>query len=337
MPEREIDKMRQQLRDFAAHEFFHIVTPLSVHSEEIDHFDFNDPNMSKHLWMYEGVTEYFAGNVQVKYGLITQQEYLNILRSKMINADQFQDSISFTDLSKFTIGKYASQYGNVYQKGALIGMCLDIRLRDLSDGKYGLQNLMEELAKKYGKSRPFNDDELFATIEQLTFPEIGEFFRLYVEGPNQLPLKEIFKSVGINYERENPGTEFNIGFSPPAIRVVNLDSKVKLSIGNIKGLTKQGELLGLKEGDVLLRINNEEIPDPGPGIVDFFNAAAARLHEGDSISYSILRKDQVGEFQLVELKAKVIEMEIIEHHVLGFNDACTSEELLLRKSWLESQ
>jgi predicted metalloprotease with PDZ domain len=67
MPEMTIEEMKQQLRDFAAHEFFHIVTPLTVHSEEIGDFDFNDPKMSQHLWMYEGVTEYFAGNVQVQY------------------------------------------------------------------------------------------------------------------------------------------------------------------------------------------------------------------------------------------------------------------------------
>jgi predicted metalloprotease with PDZ domain len=40
------------------HEFFHIVTH-SIHSKEIQDFDYNDPKMSEHLWMYEGVTEYF--------------------------------------------------------------------------------------------------------------------------------------------------------------------------------------------------------------------------------------------------------------------------------------
>ena len=53
-----------------SHEFFHIVTPLSVHSEEIHSFDFNQPNMSKHLWMYEGITEYFANLFQVNQILL---------------------------------------------------------------------------------------------------------------------------------------------------------------------------------------------------------------------------------------------------------------------------
>ena len=90
MPERTIDEMNQQLRDFAAHEFFHIVTPLTIHSEEIHNFDFNDPKMSKHLWLYEGVTEYFAGNVQVKYDLIDQDQYFDMIREKILTAEGFQ-------------------------------------------------------------------------------------------------------------------------------------------------------------------------------------------------------------------------------------------------------
>ncbi|MGC4020466.1 MAG: hypothetical protein QM734_00230 [Cyclobacteriaceae bacterium] len=130
MPEQTIDQTKQQLRDFAAHEFFHIVTPLTIHSEEIQFFDFNDPKMSKHLWLYEGVTEYFAGNCQVKYGLITPQQYVKVIQQKMLARSNFRDDVAFTDISKFTLDKYPDQYGNVYQKGALIGMCLDIKLRN---------------------------------------------------------------------------------------------------------------------------------------------------------------------------------------------------------------
>jgi predicted metalloprotease with PDZ domain len=48
------------MKDVVSHEFFHIVTPLTIHSKEIHYFDYNSPKMSEHLWMYEGVTEYFA-------------------------------------------------------------------------------------------------------------------------------------------------------------------------------------------------------------------------------------------------------------------------------------
>ncbi len=71
----------------------------------------------------------------------------------MVTSDQFLNDVPFTDISKFTLDKYHDQYYNVYQKGALIGMCLDIKLRKLSGGKYGVQNLMLDLSKKYGKEK----------------------------------------------------------------------------------------------------------------------------------------------------------------------------------------
>ena len=110
MPEQTIEQVASQLRDIAAHEFFHIVTPLTIHSEQIHQFDFNDPKMSKHLWLYEGVTEYFAGNVQIKYGLISEAEYLEDMRQKMAMADNYLDDVPFTDISQFTLEKYQDQY-----------------------------------------------------------------------------------------------------------------------------------------------------------------------------------------------------------------------------------
>ena len=101
MRNRPINTMQALFNRFAAHEFFHIVTPLNIHSQEIHQFDFNEPQMSKHLWLYEGITEFFAGNVQVKYDLMSTEEYFQSLQGKMNNATSvFDDHLPFTDLSK---------------------------------------------------------------------------------------------------------------------------------------------------------------------------------------------------------------------------------------------
>ncbi|MEM9897006.1 MAG: peptidase M61, partial [Bacteroidota bacterium] len=66
LPEQNAANIGQIVRDVAAHEFLHIVTPLNIHSEEIHNFDYINPQLSEHLWLYEGVTEYSAQLVQVK-------------------------------------------------------------------------------------------------------------------------------------------------------------------------------------------------------------------------------------------------------------------------------
>lgn len=335
MPEMGIAEMNQSLRDMAAHEFFHIVTPLNIHSEEIENFDFNDPKMSQHLWMYEGVTEYFAGNVQVKYGLVAPEEYLQMLQEKMIYSDQFKNDLPFTELSKFTLDKYHDQYDNVYQKGALIGLCLDIKLRQLSQGKYGLRDLMLDLSKKFGKSKAFKDEELFDEITKMTYPEIGDFFNKYVKGSEPLPLEEVLDAVGIMYMEEQKFMDYTLGIGNADIGVTQIDNKPKLQIATEDNLNPLGKTLGFKKGDVLIKINGDAVPELGPELGMFIQSKMMALPTSDSISYTVLRKDENGELKETELSAPVTQVELSRKHLLAFNPDATAEQLALRDAWLK--
>jgi hypothetical protein len=334
MPEATIDQTRQQLRDFAAHEFFHIVTPLTIHSEEIHQFDFNDPKMSKHLWLYEGVTEYFAGSVQVKYGLISQQQYLANMRQKMVTASNFLDDVPFTDISKFTLDKYQNQYFNVYQKGALIGLCLDIKLRKLSGGKYGMQNLISDLSKKYGKAQAFKDEELFDQITALTYPEIGEFLKRYVGGPEALPFAEIFESVGISYIPEQTSMDFTTGLENKALKIIPRDGKPMIGIGDPTALNDQGKVMNFLAGDIILKINGELMPDLGPELQGFFEKQKQSMKEGAILSFTVLRANENNELKEVNLEGPVKKIERKRKHNLEINLNATPEQVALRESWL---
>jgi len=335
MPEATIEDMNQQLRDFAAHEFFHIVTPLTVHSREIDDFDFNDPKMSQHLWMYEGVTEYFAGNVQVKYGLISPEEYLMVLREKMITADQFKNDVPFTDISKFTLDKYHDQYYNVYQKGALIGLCLDIRLRSLSGGKYGLRNLLLDLSKRYGKNKAFDDNELFDVITKMTYPEIGDFFTKYVKGTEHLPLEEDLARVGVEYKEEMMYDDYSLGISQNNVGITQVDGKPRLQIASAEGMNAVGKALGFKDGDVLAKINGETVPDLGPELGAFIQRQNESLETRKTLSYTVLRKDATGTMKETELSTPVQKIQLAQRHLLQFNPEATPAQLALRDAWLK--
>jgi predicted metalloprotease with PDZ domain len=111
-----------------SHEFFHTLTPLNVHSREIQEFDFNNPKMSQHLLMYEGFTEYFANHFQVHQGLMTEGQFLaKIAEKEKFSKQMYKDDQSFTEMSKNVLEpKMKAQYPNLYQKGALMAMCLDI-------------------------------------------------------------------------------------------------------------------------------------------------------------------------------------------------------------------
>ena len=206
----------QTLTDVAAHEFLHIVTPLNIHSEIIEHFDFEKPVPSRHLWLYEGVTEWGAHASQLRGGIKSPEAYLEeIARKVAIDRAQFDAAYS---LEKLALTSYTpegqAQYGNIYQRGAVVAGLLDIRLLELSDGQRGLQELLLALMDRYGKSRPFEDDELYDVLVEMTDPAIGEFFDSYVESAEPLPIAEYYDKLGIDFIDDPEQPRFEIRPDP---------------------------------------------------------------------------------------------------------------------------
>ncbi|OEK04513.1 M61 family metallopeptidase [Roseivirga misakiensis] len=334
MPEQTIDQMSQQLRDFAAHEFFHIVTPLNIHSEEIGSFDFNDPKMSRHLWMYEGMTEYFAGSVQVKYGLVTPEEYLGMLSEKMVTAQRFKDELPFTELSLGALDEYADQYYNVYQKGALIGAALDIKLRSLSDGTYGVQNMMADLSEKYGKDVSFKDDQLFDEIVALTYPEVKDFFDTYVAGKTPLPYEEIFEQVGVEVVKDGFTQQHTIVISGQNVGVAQYDGKQVLAVSDITKMDAVGQALKFENGDIIMKMNGKDLIF-GPEINNFLNEQIGIISTGlEEMTFTVLR-DVDGEKKEIKLSTPNVKVDVPTPFTLRFVENASAEQLKLRGYWLE--
>lgn len=325
------EKMSQTMKDVAAHEFFHIVTPLNIHSEEIGDFDFIKPKMSEHLWLYEGLTEYAAHHVQLKYGLIDFNTYLDRQSEKINNAiTGFNDALSFTEMSANVLDKYKEQYANVYEKGALIGLCLDIKLRQLSKGNYGTQNLMQDLAKTYGKTKSFKDEELFSKITTLTYPEIGDFLKRHVAGTEPLPFQEIFNAIGVNYQEK--GTVKKLQYRMGANFGINPATQ-KLVVSDTSSLTDFGRRMKIHLADELQSVNGQAIDLKNANEVLGGILATAKV--GDNLTLVVKRKMANDTTQEMTLAA-TFEMEEMEQaHVLTENPQTTPAQLELRKVWLK--
>jgi predicted metalloprotease with PDZ domain len=148
--------------------------------------------------MYEGVTEYFASLFQIDQELVSKEEFYSKMMGKIQTAAGLDDTMSFTVMSENILDEpYASNYYNVYQKGALIGMCVDILMREASNGNRGILSLMKELSNKYGKNKPFEDDKLINEIVSMTYPSLGEFFSTHVIGTTPIDYKKFFNKVGV--------------------------------------------------------------------------------------------------------------------------------------------
>ena len=255
-------ELTQSLIDVVSHEFFHTLTPLNIHSEEIHNFEYNTPLMSKHLWMYEGTTEYFANLFQINQGLIDEQNFYNRILEKLNYSKRYDDKMSFTEMSAGIVDEpYQTNYGNVYQKGALINMCLDIIIREQSGGEKGILWVMQNLAKRYGTEKPFKDDDLFDEIVSMTYPEVRNFFKIHVEGTKPINYMDYFSKVGLRMgdvqvplksilfkDNQNPF------FSPKA----NENGVLEYVVNGLNSTIKN---MGVKEGDVFLGLDGKMLPE----------------------------------------------------------------------------
>ncbi|WP_456460036.1 M61 family metallopeptidase [Reichenbachiella sp.] len=188
----------------AAHEFFHIITPLNIHSEIIQQFNFVTPTPSAHLWLYESTTEWASDMMQVRGGLMTLEELLGQLNYKLrVNDYYFDADYSLTKIAETSFMESGRKnYGNVYYKGAVIINLLDILLLEKSEGKRGMREVVNELSQKYGPEKAFPEDEFFNIFVDMTYPEVADFFEKYIKNDESLPLAEFYAKVGISYAAE---------------------------------------------------------------------------------------------------------------------------------------
>jgi predicted metalloprotease with PDZ domain len=324
LPEASAAYLMPSIIEISAHEFFHILTPLNIHSEEIHYFDFANPKMSRHLWLYEGVTEYFAQHVLLCNGMASLEDFLTSMRENILEASRYKNT-PFTTMSLGALDKHEDEYNNVYAKGALIGLCLDLELRRRSKGKYGLMHLMQDLSEKYGKDKPFKDEELFDVITEMTFPEIREFFARYVEDNQPLPLTDLLSQVGVEYQET--GLQKSVSLGEISLAANTETQRVFISEANTKDpYTKKA---GWRTGDSIESLNGK--PINAGNIVDAINS----IEEGQSMTWEVLR-EQKGKPKIATIKItpKVSNRKV--KFLFQANPAATPEQIQLRQAWMSN-
>lgn len=314
--------------DISSHEFFHIVTPLTISSKEVKEFNFNETVLSKHLWLYEGSTEYYAHHVQVWGGLITPEKFLETLAQKInTSRTQYKDDLSFTEMSKESAGKYADQYNNVYQKGALISACLDLYLLQLSGNQYGLRDLKHDLGVKYGKDKYFEDEQLFDEIEKLTYPEIKEFLLKYVQGSEPIPYETYFGLAGVKYIPSEMSRSISLGGIG-----LTADSLGRIVVNDVKAMDDFGKKMGYQLNDELVSLNGETLTlSNARNLIQHF---FANTKDGDPVKIVVRRSVANGQPQLVTLTAPAVLVDKPKLHQLKFDEQATPEQLKLRGAWM---
>lgn len=328
MPEMMGKDLYQSIRDIVAHEFLHIITPLGIHSEYIADFNFADPEMSQHLWLYEGVTEYNSHLVQVRDSLYDLEEFLLVLRDKFLNNDQYEQ-VPLTVASEYTLDLYPDNYQNFYDGGAIAAMALDLYLIEQTNGEMRLVDLLMKMQAAFPADTFFVDDDLFKIMADYSFPWLEGFMVRHFKAGEAFPWENLFSVVGIEYQETGVAYGWSLGCDEFSYDL----EQGRFIIASEEGIDEFGEDLGLELLDQIVSINGDTM-----AIYNFQDILEKFQNEtkaGDEIEMVIARQKKKEGFKMKVLKAKAVQIEYEESHQIRLNPKAEEWMIKNRQFWLK--
>jgi predicted metalloprotease with PDZ domain len=164
---------RCDLSSLTAHEFFHAWNVKRIRPRSMEPIDFARPHVTPSLWFAEGVTSTYAQFIRLSAGLISEPEMIAHL-TRLVNTYEARPAKLSQSAEESSIEAWLERYPaygradrsvSYYLKGELIGYLLDLVIRQRSDSRHSLDDVMRALNERYAKRGLFFDDT--ASLEQL--------------------------------------------------------------------------------------------------------------------------------------------------------------------------
>lgn len=284
LPKRELADDFDLFTNVTAHEFFHLWNVKRIRPQSLEPVDYTKANYTTALWFSEGVDSTVAGYIQLRAGLIDEKRYLAYLGEQITElesrpahlAQSAEQSSIDAWLEKYAYYNLPERSISYYNKGELLGVLLDLKMRELTDDKVSLRDLFQWMNENYAKQGKFFPDSAGVrhAAETLTHSSLEDFFQKYVSGVEQIPWDAFFNSVGLHVTATNvifadAGFEAERHFDQPPT-VVQVEPR------------SGADQAGLQAGDVILQIN-------GKTAGRAFQKQIAQLAPGSSIKIGISR------------------------------------------------
>jgi predicted metalloprotease with PDZ domain len=258
-----------------AHEFFHLWNVKRIRPESLEPVDYTKANYSKALWFSEGVDSTVSGYMLLRAGLIDERAYLENLSQAIselenqpahLNQSVEQSSLDAW-LEKYSYYNLPDRSISYYNKGELLGVLLDLKMRTATDDHASLEALFRYMNQHYAKQGKFFADSagVRESAETLAHTSLQDFFSNYVSGVREIPWNDFFAPVGlhvISFEKVFADRGFDAvqKFDQPIV-------VVRVEPGS------EAERAGLEANDLITRINghtpgrdiDRDIQALGPG------------------------------------------------------------------------
>ena len=215
----------QDALETASHEFFHLWNVKRLRPAALGPFDYTRENYSRSLWFAEGVTTYYGYLFLLQSGIWTREQFLSHVANEiytlerepgrnLMSAESSSFNAWFFDRSpQMQETNFANTTISYYNKGALLGMLLDLEIRSRTQGHKSLLDLMRFMynefyqapaASYYGPGGGFEEKDVVEALNSITGSDFAPFFEHYVSGTDALPYQQTLAMAGLELREQTP-------------------------------------------------------------------------------------------------------------------------------------
>ncbi|MBG6234735.1 putative metalloprotease with PDZ domain [Pedobacter sp. CAN_A7] len=272
---------RKTVLSFLGHEYFHHYNAKRIRPIELGPFDYDNGSRTNMLWVAEGVTTYYDEMLLRRAGLESSEDILKnfqfSIKAYESSPGRFFQSVSQASYDTWSDGPFGRTGDEVnktisyYQKGPVLAMMLDFKIRHETLNKKTLDDVMRALYFNFYKklNRGYTEAEFKTVCEQVAGVKLDEFFS-YVYTVGTPDYKKYLAYAGLD-----------IDLTPKIVPGAWLGVKAAVKNGALSITEVEWESPAWKEG---IRRNS---------VIVAINGAPASLEKLDSISKSYKAGDIV--------------------------------------------
>jgi len=252
----------EDLPNIAAHEFFHLWNVKRIRPATLDPVDYTKEQYTRALWFAEGVTSTYAAYTVVRSQLWGKDQFyfdlsqqISGIEGRPANRWQSAEESSLDAwLEKYPLYNRPEESVSYYAKGQVLGVLLDILIRDRTDNQRSLDDVLRAMNNEFAKqNKPYRGTlDIRLTAEQVAGGSFEEFFRKYVSHADPLPYSQILSLAGLDLrtaQRKRPV----LGF------LTERDLTGEVIVRNLDTESSAAKA-GLRSDDVILSWNGSEPP-----------------------------------------------------------------------------
>ncbi len=301
----QVDDDYRRLLGLVSHEYFHTWNVKRIKPAAFLPYDLTREAYTRQLWAFEGITSYYDDLILVRTGLITIDDYLELLGQNITallrTPGRAKQSIAESSFDAWI--KYYRQDENspnaivsYYIKGALVGLALDLRLR--RDSSITLDDVMRALWQRYGlQGIGVPERGVEAVASELSNLDLAAFFRDFVHGTTELPLADLLRSVGIDLRLRRTQGPKDKGGKPahagmPAVWLgANFTDSSELLVKTVLN-GSPAERAGLAAGDTIVALDGTRA-----SVEDIAHLLATR-RSGEVVIVHAFRRNELMTFHV---------------------------------------